>query len=73
MAWERVTKKHKSEMRGNKMFIYFDLQLKGMGYCPNQRCKCNCADVLANWPIRFNVKTKYEQDSIVFEWFPQEI
>ena len=66
LAWERVvTKKRKSEMSGDEMLIHFDLQLKGMGSCPNRRC--NCVDVLANGPIPatvarylcwFNVKTK---------------
>ncbi len=58
------------------MYIHFDLQLKEMGSCPNRRC--NCVDVLADGYIPatvvryscwFKVKTKYEQDSIEFEWF----
>ena len=58
------------------MFIHFDLQLKGMEIFPNWRC--NCIDVLVDGPICvtvarylcwFNVKTKYKQDLIVFEWF----
>ena len=73
--WERVNKIRKSEMNGNELFIHFDNQLKGMGSCPN--LSCNCVDVLANggYPttvVRYlywlNGKTKYEQDSIVFEW-----
>ena len=76
VAWRRVTKKRKSEMSGDELYVHFDNHLKEMGSCPNQRCKC--VDVLADGAIRATVarylcwfagKTKYEQDSIVFEWF----
>ena len=39
---------------------------------------CNCIAIIADWDVRdsvvryfcwFNAKTKYEQDSIFFEWF----
>ena len=75
VEWERVTKKSKSEMCGNKMYIHFDSQLKKMGSCPYRRC--NCVDILADDNVQatvmrylcwFKVKTKYGQDSIVFEW-----
>jgi len=76
VAWEMITKKCKSEMRGDEIFMYFDDQLKGIESCPNRRC--NCVNILVNWPIRatfvrylcwFNTKTNYKQNSIVFEWF----
>ena len=76
MAWDRVTKKRKSEMRGDEMYIHFDLQLKDMGSCPNRRCNCvvflvdgNIRATIVRYLCWFNVKTKYEQDWIVFEWF----
>ena len=76
VAFMRVTKKGKSEMKGNELYVHFDNHLKGMGSCPNQRCQC--LDVLADGDIRASVarylcwferKSKYDQDSIVFEWF----
>jgi len=75
VAWARVTKKRKYEMKGNKLSNYFYLQLKGMRKCPNKNC--NCVAILADEDIRapvvrylcwLDVKTKYEQDSIAFEW-----
>ena len=75
VEWKRVTKKRKSEMCGNEMYIHFDLQFKEMGRCPYSRC--NCVHILADDNIlqatvmrylcRFKVKTNYRQDSIVFE------
>ena len=36
VAWERVSKKSKCEMNGDKLYTYFDNQLKNtMGFCPN--------------------------------------
>jgi hypothetical protein len=76
VAWARVTRKRKCEMSGAELYIHFDEQLKNIRSCPNRRC--TCVDVLADGDIRapvvrylcwFNVKTKYKQDSIVFEWF----
>ena len=39
VAWARVTKKRKCEMKGNELFNYFDLQLKGIRKCPNKNCR----------------------------------
>ena len=57
------------------MFI-FDLQLKGMGCCPNQRCSCleivageYFRETVARYLCWFDGKTKYDQDLIVFEWY----
>jgi hypothetical protein len=75
-AWERVTKKLKSQMSDDELCTYFDSQLRGVGECPNPGC--NCVAIIADRDIRdsvvrylcwFNAKTKYEQDSIVFKWF----
>ena len=75
-AWERVTKKRKSQISDDELHTYFDSQLRGMGKCPNQGC--NCFAILANRDVRdsiggyfcwFNAKMKYEQDSIVFKCF----
>ena len=75
-AWERVTKKRKSQMSDDELRTYFDSHLRGVGECPNP--SCNCIAIIADRDVRdsvvrylcwFNAKTKYEQDSIVFEWF----
>ena len=75
-AWERVTMKHKSQMSDDELRTFFDSQLRGVGECPNP--SCNCIAIIADRDVRdsvvrylcwFNAKTKYEQDSIVFEWF----
>ena len=34
-GWERVTKKHKSQMSDDELRTYFDSQLRGVGECPN--------------------------------------
>ncbi len=49
VAWERVAKKRKCEMRGDEMYAYFDNQLMVMGSCPNRRC---------NWEVSFNLRKK---------------
>ena len=63
-------------MSNKKLLSYFDLHLKGMKECTNKTC--NCVGILADGDIHlyiarylcwFNGKTKYEQDSIAFEWF----
>jgi len=75
VAWESVTKKRKSQM-SNDLCAYFDSHLRGVGECPNP--SHNCIAIIADRDVRdsvvrylcwFNAKTKYEQDSIVFEWF----
>jgi len=75
-AWERVTKKHKSQMSDNELHTYFDSHLRGVGECPNPSCNCvaiiadrDVSDSVVRYLCWFNAKTKYEQDSIVFEWF----
>jgi hypothetical protein len=63
-------------MSDDELRTYFDSQLRGVGECPNP--SCNCVAIIANRDVRdsvvrylcwFNAKVKYEQDSIVFEWF----
>ena len=73
--WKRVTKKHKFES-GDEIYTRFDLQLKGMARCPNQRCKCvyvladgDISLSIARYLCWFIVKTKYKQDLILFEWY----
>ncbi len=75
-VWQRVTKKCKSEMSDDELHTYFDSQLRGVGDCPNEGC--DCVAILADRDTRdcvdrhlhcFNGKTKYKQDSIVFEWY----
>ncbi len=64
-AWERVTKKRKSQMSDDELHTYFDSQLRGVGECSN--LSCNCVAVIADSDIRdfvvrylcwFNAKTK---------------
>ena len=70
-AWERVTKKLKSQMSNDELQTNFDSQLRGVGECPNSGC--NCVAIIADRDVRdsvvrylcwLNAKTKYEQDSI---------
>ena len=84
-AWERVTKKRKSQMSDDELCTYFDSQMRGVGECPNPSFNCfasianrdNVRDSVVRYLCWFNAKTKYDQDSIVFEWFifvlPQKI
>ena len=70
-AWEKVTKKHKSQMSNNELRTCFDSQLRGVGECPNP--SCNCVAIIADRDdvrvcMLVQCKTKYEQDLIVFEW-----
>ncbi len=39
-AWERVTKKRKSQMSDDELHTYFDSQLRRVGKCPNPSCNC---------------------------------
>jgi hypothetical protein len=39
-AWERVTKKRKSQMSNDELRAYFDSHLRGVGECPNPSCNC---------------------------------
>ena len=45
-AWERVTKKRKSQMSNDELHTYFDSQLRGVGKCPNP--SCNCVAIIAD-------------------------
>jgi len=74
-AWERVTKKRKSQMSDDELRTYFDSHLRGVGECPNPSCNCvtilvdrDSRDSVVRYLCWFNAKTKYEQDSIVFKW-----
>jgi hypothetical protein len=75
-AWERVPEKRKSQMSNDELCTYFDSQLRGVGKCPNPGCNCvaiianrDACDSIVRYLCWFNAKMKYEQDSIVFEWF----
>jgi hypothetical protein len=75
-AWERVTKKRKSQISDDELRTYFDSHLRGVVECPNPSCNCvaiiadrDVCDSVVRYICWFNAKTKYEQDSIVFEWF----
>jgi hypothetical protein len=45
-AWERVTKKCKSQMSDDELRTYFVSQLSGVGECPNP--SCNCVAIIAD-------------------------
>ena len=45
-AWERVTKKPKSQMSDDELRTYFDSHLRGVGECPNP--SCNCVAIIAD-------------------------
>jgi hypothetical protein len=75
-AFQRVIRKRKCEMNYDELYMYFETQLRGLGECPN--LGCNCLAIFVDADARnsvnkylcwFNAKTKYEQDSIVFEWY----
>ena len=34
-AFQRMTRKHKREMNNDKLYVYFESQLRGLGECPN--------------------------------------
>ena len=64
-------------MSNDELRAYFDFHLRGAGECPNPSCNCiaiiadsrDVRDSVVRYLCWFNVKTMYEQDSIVFEWF----
>ncbi len=71
-----MTKKRKSQMSDDELRTYFDSHLRGVGEFPNPSCNCiaiiddrDVHDSVVRYLCWFNAKTKYEQDSIVFEWF----
>ena len=75
-AWQRVTKKSKSEMSFEELHSYYESKLRQVGKCPNRGC--NCLAILSDGGVSasvvmylcwFNRKTKYKQDALVFEWF----
>jgi hypothetical protein len=39
-AWERVTKKRKSQMSDDELRTYFYSKLRGVSECPNPSCNC---------------------------------
>ena len=41
-AWERVTKKRKSQMSDDELHTYFDSHLRGVGECPNPILQLHC-------------------------------
>ena len=41
-AWERMTKKRKSQMSDDELLTYFDSQLRGVDECPNPRLQLHC-------------------------------
>ena len=41
-AWQRVSKKCKSEMSADELHTYFDCQLRGMHECPNLGLQLHC-------------------------------
>jgi len=45
-AWERVTKKCKSQMSNDELCAYFDSHLRGVGECPNP--SFNCIAIIAD-------------------------
>jgi len=53
-AWERVTKKRKSQMSNDELPAYFDSHLRGVGECPNP--SCNCIAIIADRDVRDSVK-----------------
>jgi hypothetical protein len=66
-AWERVTKKRKSQMSNDELRTYFDSQLRGVGECPNPSCNCvaiiadrdrDVRDSIVRYLCWFNVKNK---------------
>ncbi len=68
-AWQRVSKKCKSEMSADELHTYFDCQLRGVRECSNRGC--NYIAILGDTDVRvlvvkifcwFNANTKYEQD-----------
>ena len=75
-AWQRVTKKSKSEMSVDELHSYYESKLRQVGKCPNHQC--DCLAILSDIGVRlsvvmylcwFNRKTKYKQDTLIFEWF----
>ena len=52
-AWERVTKKHKSQMSDDELRTFFDSQLRGVGECPNP--SRNCFAIIADRDVRDSI------------------
>jgi hypothetical protein len=75
-GWQRLSKKCKSEMNKDKLFAHLESQLRGGVECPNKRCNClaimddaNARAFVMKYLCWFFRKSKYKQDSILFEWF----
>jgi len=52
-AWERVTKKRKSQMSNDELRAYFDSHLRGVGECPNP--SCNYIAIIADRDVHDSV------------------
>ena len=75
-AWGLLKRKSKLELSDDDLFIYFFNRLAGETECKNRNCSCLLILVdefarkaVARYLVMFKCKTKYEQDSIVLEWF----
>jgi len=62
-AWERVTKKLKSQMSDDKLRTHVDSHLRGVGECPNP--SCNCVAILADY--RPNIPVQFQSDELYAE------
>ena len=63
-------------MSFNELHSYYESKLRQVGKCHN--IKCDCLTILSDMGVHasvlmylcwFNRKTKYKQDTLIFEWF----
>jgi hypothetical protein len=68
-GWQRLSKKHKSEVNKGELFEHLEVQLRGGIKCPNKRCGCleildgvNACASIVKYLCWFFGKLKYEQE-----------
>jgi hypothetical protein len=71
-----LSRKSKLGMNDVALFEYFNTRSVEMTKCPNKQCTClailddaSVSASIAKYLTWFKQRNKYEQDSIVFEWF----
>jgi hypothetical protein len=63
-----LKRQSKLALKDTDLCTYFFNRLERMS-CPNRSCGCLAIMPIANYLTWFKCRNKYEQDSIVFEWW----
>ena len=69
-------RKQRMSMSDDDLLIYFQEWLEGKKECMNNLCTClsilknpSAASVVAQYLVWFDKKSKYDQDTLILEWY----